>query len=204
MKGELRQNIFGLLSSVLVFLLFFLLIKWPIFIAAPISIGTFFGVYFLSKPKVMIGDIEMEKLANGLELKELYENSKLSVNQMKALSNKIKEKNIREKALDLTSVGEDILRYLEKNPRDLSESRHFLNYYLKTSNKILDNYIQLDQANVSDSKLALVTEKTQESLDLLNQVFSNQRDSYHKDALMELEVETELLEKTIKLGGDAK
>lgn len=152
----------------------------------------------------MIGDIEMEKLANGLELKELYENSKLSVNQMKALSNKIKEKNIREKALDLTSVGEDILRYLEKNPRDLSESRHFLNYYLKTSNKILDNYIQLDQANVSDSKLALVTEKTQESLDLLNQVFSNQRDSYHKDALMELEVETELLEKTIKLGGDAK
>lgn len=170
--------------------------------AGPLSIGTFFGVYLISKPKLMLGDVELEKLANGVELLELYEASQKSVDRMRGLSLKIEDKTLRDKALGLASIGQDILKYLENNPTDLSGSRHFLTYYINSANKILENYIRLNLANVSQEKFNLVSEKTLESLDLLTQVFSRQRDSYHKDVLMELEVEADLLEKTIKLGGD--
>lgn len=47
----MRQNFFGVSASVLLFLLLFMAMKWPFFVAATLSIGTYFGVYYLAKPK---------------------------------------------------------------------------------------------------------------------------------------------------------
>ena len=68
----------------------------------------------------------------------------------------------------------------------------------------MDNYNDLDRANVSADKFNDIKEKTKESLDLLIKIFASQMDAYHKDKINKLEVETDLLEQTIKLGGDIK
>lgn len=132
----------------------------------------------LTKPVLKIGDIELERLADGIQ------------NPL-----------IAEKAQSLSGIAQNILDYLEDAPKEISSSRHFLNYYLPTANKIIGNYLHLKRANVSTDKFNLITERTVESLDLINQVFAQQRDNYYKDQMLALEVETELLEKTIRLGG---
>lgn len=55
---------------------------------------------------------------------------------------------------------------------------------------------------MSSEKFLEIEAKTYESLALLNGVYAKQRDGYYEDQISDLEIETELLEKTLKLGGD--
>lgn len=178
MKGQGRQNFLAMISSIVTFLVMFFILDWPIILTVVLAIAIFFGVFMLTKPVLKIGDIELERLADGIQ------------NPL-----------IAEKAQSLSGIAQNILDYLEDAPKEISSSRHFLNYYLPTANKIIGNYLHLKRANVSTDKFNLITERTVESLDLLNQVFAQQRDNYYKDQMLALEVETELLEKTIRLGG---
>lgn len=198
----MRQNFFGVSASVLLFLLLFMALKWPLLVAAVLSVGTYFGVYYLAKPKQKIGDVELEALANGEEMKALYDASITHLHAMASTACAIENPAIREKALALVATGNDIMAYLKAHPKAISPSRHFLEYYLKTGEKIITNYLSLKRGNVSSEKFLEIEAKTYESLVLLNGVYAKQRDGYYEDQISDLEIETELLEKTLKLGGD--
>ena len=179
-------------------------LKWDFFISAILALGTYFGVYFINKPKLMIGDADIEALANAEEIKNIYEKYKIDIENLKKLATSIEDRNLREKALELSKTSFDISAYLANNPLEISTSRHFLEYYMKVALEIVGNYNDLSKANVSYDKFSQIKEKTIESVDLLKEIFAKQRDSYHKDKINELEVESDLLEQTIKLGGDIK
>lgn len=179
----------------------FTLLSWPFFLATLISLGTYFAVYLLASPVLRIGDVELEKLNNGAELKALYETSVLQVKQMKATKKEIKQAEISSRLAQLIQKATSILTYLEANPKEISSSRHFLDYYLSTANKISQNYLQMEAAQISSDKFKEIEHKTAEALKILDKIFANQRDGYHVNRMRDLEVETELLEKTLELGG---
>lgn len=191
----------GIVASV-VFIISYIVIDWPLLISLVIAVGIFFAIYFLSKPILKIGDLELSQMADGVELNNIYQEARRQVHKIEENGQKINNEDVGQGALQLASTSQDILRYLEDNPREISQSRHFLTYYVPTANKIIDNYFQLKKANISADKFKLITGQTLESIELLQKIFVNQRDGYHKDKLVELEVQTELLEKTITLGGE--
>lgn len=201
MGRETRQTVLALIVAVLVFLVLFFALEWQVIISVLISVGIYFAVFYLTAPVLKIGDIELESLKNGAEIKELYDQSIAEVQQMEGSIDVLEHNAVKEQAAELVATSHDILKYLEGHPTDISQSRHFLTYYFPTANKILKNYIRLKVVNISSHKLIEVQDKTTESLDLLNDLFAKQRDSYHKDILLDLEVESELLENTLKLGG---
>ena len=57
---------------------------------------------------------------------------------------------------------------------------------------------------MSSENILEFEKKTDESLALLSRVYAKQRDGYYEDQITDLEIETELLEKTLKLGGEQK
>ena len=199
-----KQNLLAGLISSIVFLFLFLVLKWNVFVSLIFAVAIFSAVYLLTKPIRKIGNIELENLVNGLELHELFKEANFDLETMKDQVNHISDPSVKEKVTSLAGVGQDILNYLEENPKEISKSRHFLEYYFETAKRIVINYVKLAKANISESKFSHITEKTIESLQLLDKVFVNQRDGYHEDKLMALEVENDLLEKTIKLGGELK
>ena len=200
----MRQNFFGVSASVLLFMLLFPVLKWPILVSAGLSVGTYFSVYYLAKPKQKIGDVELEAIANGEEIKALYDASIVHLRTMASSAHAIENPAIREKAMALVATGKDIMGYLKEHPKAISASRHFLEYYLNTGEKIINNYLSLKRGNVSSEKFLEIEKKTDESLALLNRVYAKQRDGYYEDQITDLEIETELLEKTLKLGGEQK
>lgn len=202
LKKKRDPNIIAGLSAAGVFLILFILLDWSIIVSLLIAVGIFFGVYNLAKPVLKIGDIELSQLEDGIEIQNIYIQAIEDVASIRTSSDSIQNPVIKEKSKRLASIGQDILNYLENNPKEISRSRHFLTYYLPTGEKIVDNYLLLKKANVSEDKFVLITERTEESLDLLTKVYKNQRDGYHKNRVMDLEVQTELLERTIQLGGD--
>ena len=152
----------------------------------------------------MIVNTEIEQLENAREIQAIYQKLIVDEDTLKKQAKNIEDKSIREKATKLAAITHDISLYLENNPKEISKSRYFLDYYVGTALEIIGNYIDLDQANVSFDKLEDIRDKTNRSLELLIQIFQNQSDAYHKDKINKLEVETDLLEQTIKLGGNIK
>lgn len=201
MTASVKQNLYAFLAGVVAFILTFLVLKWPILVAVLISIGTFIGVYLLATPVIRIGDLELAQLENGEELKLLFDQSVKKVQGMKKSVALIENKAVKDQVAELAETSQSILAYLEENPREISGSRHFLDYYIKTGHKIIHNYVEMEEAKISQNKFTLITARTEESLDILNEIYANQRDGYHLDRMRDLEVETELLEKTLKLGG---
>ena len=203
MNDNLR-NLKGLLAALLTFFGLLLGLKWNFLVAAALAIGVYTGVYLISKPKLMIGNTEIEQLENAREIQAIYQKLIVDEDTLKKQAKNIEDKSIREKATKLAAITHDISLYLENNPKEISRSRYFLDYYVGTALEIIGNYIDLDQANVSFDKLEDIRDKTNRSLELLIQIFQNQSDAYHKDKINKLEVETDLLERTIKLGGNIK
>ena len=201
MNASVKQNLLAFLVGLLGFIGTYNLLKWPIWVATLVAIGLFLAIYLLATPVLRIGQVELEQLKNGTELKALYDASIQQLQEMRANSLMIQHDQVKQDAQALTETGESILSYLEAHPREISSSRHFLDYYLTVGNKLLQNFVEMEEARVSDHKLQEITHQTQESLDILNEIYSRQRDGYHLDRMRDLEVETELLEKTLKLGG---
>ena len=201
---EVSRTIKALIASHLTFFGLLVGLKRSFWIAAILAIGVYTGVYLISKPKMMIGNTDVEALENGEEIQAIFNEFELRIEFLITLADSIKDKSIKTKVIELSRTSKDIKSYLENNPRQISKSRYFLDYYMKTAEEIVKNYSNLDKANVSEDKFKEIKEKTSRSLDLLNEIFKRQRDSYYKDKITQLEVETDLLEQTMKLGGDIK
>ncbi len=93
------------------------------------------------------------------------------------------------------------MTYLSNHPDLLSKSEHFIRYYMDTALRILTNYLQVQEAHISKDQWKKVQGSVSESLRYLCQIFTRQRDSFHQDLILDLEVESDLLEKTVKLSG---
>lgn len=204
MNDNASRNLKGLIAALITFFGLMVGLKWHFLVAALLSVGVYTGVYLISKPKLMIGNTEIEALENAQEINDIYQKLLADQKVLAANARSIEDDTIKAKALKLVQTTNDIEAYLKDNPREISKSRHFLDYYMGTAKAIVANYNDLKRANVSSDKFDEIKEKTNQSLDLLNQIFAKQRDSYHKDKINQLEVESDLLEQTIKLGGDVR
>ena len=202
--NDSRRDFRALLAALITFFGLLIGAKWHFLVSAILAVGVYTGIYLISKPKLMIGNTEIEALENAEEIKAIYQKLQIDQKKLTEAAASIKDTSIKAKTNELAKITNDIEFYLENNPKEISKSRHFLDYYIGTAREIVDNYNDLDRANVSADKFNDIKEKTKESLDLLIKIFASQRDAYHKDKINKLEVETDLLEQTIKLGGDIK
>lgn len=196
----IRNLISGLISS-LVFLLLFLGLNWHILISLALSAGVFASLYLLLKPQLKIGSYKLEMIEDGDELLKIMDDAKDDLAYLDSYLKKHKRNDdIKVKVKDILTLGHKILNKMENNPRLISSSRHFLTYYVDRARKIVENYEELKEAYEKDEKFEKINKSTLESLGLLKEVFENTRDDIYKDKLLELELENELLEKTVKLG----
>lgn len=202
-----RATRVSLLSGILgggLFLLLFLILKWSFFVAAPLAILSWAGVYLLTKPIRKIGNTAIDDLDQGERLAEIYRDGQAALEDLATGYQRIAQARIAGKVWELHAVGKDIMNYLANHPQALSKSEHFIHYYMGSCNRILTNYLALKESGVSPDKLARVEDKVQESMTYLLDIFSRQRDSYQENTIMDLEAESELLEKTVKLSKGGK
>lgn len=195
------NSIISALVSAIVFLILILVLKWNFFVSAAIAILLYFAIFFLTSPVKKIGNIAVENIDQGERISKIYDKADKNIVEMGVFQKAVKDSEISSKAKFLTEKGSAILDYLTNNLGALSRSVHFLDYYLDTANRILENYVEMEGSRISTGNQELIKKETNESLDYLQDIFSKQLDSYYEDKILSLEVESDLLEKTVKLGG---
>ena len=198
----MRRNIISGLISSIVFLILFIGIKWNLIISFALAAGVFFSSFMFLKPTLKIGSFSTDELEDGQELEKILSDAKDDLGYLRSYSSMDTNNNIEvQTEIDsLVKLGSGIINKMEQNPKLISKSRHFLTYYVDRARKIVENYDELREGYISDPKFLKIEESTIDSLKLLNQVFKSTRDDIYKSKLLELEVENDLLEKTVKMG----
>lgn len=205
MKNDLRQNIAAIISAAAaggVFVVLLFLLEWSIFIDVPVAIGTYAGLYLITKPKRRIGNTDIEFIENGGELEQKLLEAREDYDSIKGSIKKIRDLQVKNEAERLAETSAAIIEYLENNPLKIRQARQFIDYYQDSASKLLTKYIGLQDANIETAEIIQLKKDTRSALATLNKAFSGQFEKLMRGELTDMQAEIELLEQTVKMEMD--
>lgn len=190
--------LFALLAAVL-FTILSVGFKFSWWISLGVSVAAFAGLQFMRCQRKKRRKLVLDEAALNKRLKDIELYAKRSVLEIQRAA--FRMGRFRKKASRLAKLSKQILNYVQTDSTALSKSEHFLEYYFPMLRKTMTNYTSLSKTMLEPEKRALIEKSTGESLEYLEQIFQKQLTAYHNNQILELEAQSELLEKTIKLGG---
>ena len=196
------MKVYDFLAALLsgaVFLILLLGFRWNVIIALLLAVGIYFALSLLLRPRKKIGGVDVELMDNGEMISAQLEDARKDLKDILSSADHVSEPLIRNKALALAAMGENILKYLENNVDKISAARRFLNYYLDTAVSILKKYSELSQSGAPNKEMKALTEKSIQAMDMLSEAFSRQYSRLIEGDLMDIESDIELLKKTMNM-----
>jgi 5-bromo-4-chloroindolyl phosphate hydrolysis protein len=194
-----RQTIFGGIAGIIAFLTSIFLFNFPLPMGIIISIGIYFGVFFLTKPTYRIGSVDIDSIANGKEIKDLLDKAGYDLKIIESSGKNAKHKEIKANAEKLHHNGLNILNYLNKNPKKILSARRFLSYYLDTASDIMEKYTEFTNTNLKSKEMEEIYSKTNRALVILNEAFEKQFLKLMQNEFFDIEADINVLEKTLKM-----
>lgn len=96
---------------------------------------------------------------------------------------------------------EQIFRAVSEAPSKAPQVRKFMNYYLPTTLKILSNYRTMQNRGVSFQELTDARDTSVRGLNMILTACQKQIDSLHKENLMDISTDIDVLEQMLKRDG---
>lgn len=122
----------------------------------------------------------------------LIEGSKY-VDGIRACNEAIPDPDISAKISRLELIVSRIFAQVEKDPSLAPELHQFMNYYLPTTQKLLNVYKELDNQPVQGQNIADTKKEIEDTLDTINQAFENLLDSCYKDTAWDVSTDISVL-----------
>lgn len=198
MNDTVRMIIAALSASAL-FLLLFLLLNWNLMVCILLCVGVYFGLFFLLKPSRKIAGMDVESLPGGEEMQKLLEDARADLLRIERAVRAIAASDVRRDGEELYAAGMRILDYLKENPDKIKLARRFFTYYLDTTAKILERYVEFQNTGLHSEEVEHILTKTAETLPVLNRAFEGQFTHLMQGELMDVEADLELLKSTLKM-----
>lgn len=187
------------LLAALLFVILYAGFKVSWWVSLGVSVAAFVGLRFMRRQRKKHRKLVLDEAALDKRLKDIELDAKRSVLEIQKAAFRMGQ--FRKEASRLAKLSKQILNYVQTDSTALSKSEHFLEYYFPMLRKTMTNYASLSKTMLEPEKRALIEKSTGESLEYLEQIFQKQLTAYHNNQILELEAQSELLEKTIKLGG---
>ncbi len=186
-----------------IFIVFFVILQLSLILSILISFVSFALVGALLRPKK--GQMEINVLLDGVtdeNLKEILKTGHEKQKKLQELRNKVTKLEIKEQVDKIIDVVNRIFDDLKHDPKDVKIARQFLNYYLDSTIKILKKYTELSaHSGLNSSEVSATLDKTEQLLNKIYTAFEAQLAKLLEDDAMDLDVEVELLEQTLKMEG---
>ena len=98
----------------------------------------------------------------------------------------------------LEVVTGQIFKVIQEQPAKKDKAGTFLNYYLPTTQKLLDSYADFEEAGVSGQNLSQAKSRIQETMDNIIAGFEHQLDDLYRDAAMDIDSDIRVMETMLK------
>ena len=173
-KGQLRQLVLSLGAGIVAFLVLALLLRWSFLFSAVLGVGVYLGLWFLLAPKADPNTLYFAKHPGGEEMLALMEEAERDLKTIRSAAGRITDVRTHEDALALTETGDRLYRYLREHPEKVPSANRFLTYYLDTVGRILDQYVQFQDAGLGTSEVREFQRKVRAILPKLKTGFETQ------------------------------
>lgn len=147
------------------------------------------------EPVIQVGTPEdqraKEVVAGGLDL----------LSQIAAEREQIDEFVMTRRLKDLDELVRKMLQTVVDDPNEASRMRKFMSYYLPTTLKLLQSYRTMKTRGVSYSEMNTTRENLIHALDMILQAAQKQLDDMHKDDMLDMSADMNVLEQMLKRDG---
>ncbi len=126
---------------------------------------------------------------------------------------KIRSEEMSYKLSRLESIMRRIFEQVEKVPESADDLHKFMDYYLPTTTKLLNAYIDLDRQEIAGENISATKREIEETLDTINSAFEKLLDGLFEDTAWDISSDISVMktmmaqegltgEKDFNLGGD--
>ena len=111
-----------------------------------------------------------------------------------AVSAKIENADVRQKADKLGGTCQRIFDYVRQNPKSADGLRKFMNYYLPTLQKLLTTYELMEEQGVEGENITASKARISQMLDTMDLAFLKQLDALFGDTALDIDTDITVME----------
>jgi len=98
----------------------------------------------------------------------------------------------------LEQITGQILRVLEKRPERRAKMNTFFDYYLPTTQKLLNAYADFEETGVEGANLSAAKERIEQTMDSIVAGFAHQLDELYKADAMDVATDIKVMESMLQ------
>ena len=168
-------------------------------IAAAVSLAAYFvgRCFFKDVKEEVEGKPEPIRTGNQA-LDEMIAQGQLAMQEMRRLDDNIKDDIISGQIRKLEELSGKIFDQVKQTPEKLPQLRKFMNYYLPTTLKLLENYASFEEAGVSGENLSQAKAKIEKTMDSIVAGFEHQLDELYRTDAMDIDSDIRVMETMLR------
>lgn len=138
---------------------------------------------------------EEKKQAAAEEVKDGYAGILQSIRRA---NDRIDDPVLSEKIDRIEAITAKIFRAVEADPRKQGQIATFLNYYLPTTQKLLDSYAEFESAGVEGENLSQAKQRIEATMDKIVRGFEHQLDQLYKSDALDVDSDIRVMESMLR------
>ena len=135
------------------------------------------------------------------ELDAVLQQGQAAVRRIGELNDEIPDFKLSAQLKQLEILTQKIFDYVKQHPENLKQIRQFLNYYLPTTIKLLEQYVVLQNQGVRTGNIDEGMRKIEEMLEKVIAAFQQQLDSLFENDVVDITAEIRVMEKMMASEG---
>lgn len=132
---------------------------------------------------------------------EMIKEGKAHADAIKSSIVKVPNSVVQQQLRSICDSADRIFDILAEKPQNVKVIRQFFSYYLETTSKIVDKYVELKTQNLQDPNLNEIMAKTEANIGMIAQLFEKKLVQLVSDDALDLDVELDLLEQMLRTEG---
>ena len=120
------------------------------------------------------------------------------ISAIRRANDRIDDADLSAKIDRLEQVTGRIFRFIEANPASADKANTFLNYYLPTTQKLLDSYADFEEAGISGENLDKAKERIEQTMDSIISGFEHQLDELYRETVMDIDSDIRVMETMLR------
>lgn len=169
-----------------------LLKLWFLPVAALISAAVYAVLSIFFKGRIV--EIREEAKSGDRDVDAVINEGRKRLDSLSGANAAIESADISAKLARMSVAGEEILNLLERDPRQLASVRKFMNYYLPTTDKLMQSYRLMMQSGAQGENMTRAMASIENSLGMIAEAFEKQLDNLHRDRTLDIETDIDVLE----------
>ena len=135
------------------------------------------------------------------ELDAVIRQGRTSVRRLQELNDDIPDYKVSAQLKQIEILTASIIDQVERKEDKLKQTRQFMNYYLPTTIKLLENYVQLQNVGMKGENISAGMKKIEEMLDKVIVAFQKQLDSLFERDIVDITADIQVMEQMMASHG---